>query len=282
MTVAGPPAKPGDPFILRQSDISTWASCPLKYRYQYIDKYPRLQSGALTFGSIVHDVVMQLELTQDVEGAVALFKKYWNEPTLLDPSYKIDYYLRATNWQKYLTEGERMIRDWWEIIKWESDVILGREFSFDVPIGNGHVLHGTIDKLAVRQHPKHGRVLLVSDYKTNAKVPTYEWLEDNIQFTAYSYATTRPEFWANMPNGEHLFNDMKDLPRLGEWVSLKGPKRLDAGLRDQVQYNRLITAANAIADSVAMRIFVPTISGENCRWCDFRERCGLRVVGDDE
>lgn len=629
MTVAGPPTKAGDPFILRQSDISTWGRCPLKYRYQYIDNYPRLQSGALTFGSIVHDVVMQLELTQDVEAAVALFKKYWAEPTLLDPSYKIDFYLRATNWTKYLDEGERMIRDWWEIIRWESDVVLGREFSFDVPIGDGHVLHGTIDKLAVRQHPKYGRVVLVSDYKTNAKVPTYEWLEDNIQFTAYCrspeapvlmadltwrpigdlregdqimavdeepvarpsgarrrhwraatitkawrlrkqayrvtltdgtqmvvgaghrllaqregswawrtvediatnldnprrkhagikvarviraprvidydsadyqagyiagatlgdgsirsdanrvpfwqivlgaddealldrlrdylgrfgvkvidfvrepdgrgwqrhtmaglhtrrrgqveqiqamcsnhsesdeyaagwlaglydtdggrsdvsgtisfwqkdvavleqvakrshqlgfqfrmgvrsaeligdrstraaymatlrpaldrkvdsldghtlrifddvritsveplgtqdlvdvttttgtyvadgivnhncYATTRPEFWANMPNGEHLFNDMKDLPRMGEWVSLRGPKRLDAGLRDQVQYNRLITAANAIAESVAMRIFVPTISGENCKFCDFREHCGLRVIGDDE
>lgn len=282
MTVAGPPTKAGDPFILRQSDISTWGRCPLKYKYQYIDKLPRLQSGALTFGSVIHDVVMQMELTQDVEAAVTLFKKYWLEPTQLDPSYKIDFYLRGTNWKKYLEEGERILRDWWEIIKWESDVVLGREYSFDVPIGDGHVLHGTIDKLALRFHPKHGRVVLISDYKTNAKVPTYEWLEDNLQFTSYAYASTQPEFWANLPDGDRLFQDLKDVPRSGEWVSLKGPKRLDAGLRDQVQYNRLISAANAIADSVAMRIFVPNISGENCRWCEFRESCGLRVIGDDE
>ena len=175
-----------------------------------------------------------------------------------------------------------MLRDWWGIIRWDVDVTLGREYTFDVPIGNGHILHGTIDKLAIRQDPRLGQILLISDYKTNSKLPTYEWLEDNLQFTAYAYATTQPEFWDAMPNGDHLRKATADMPRRGEWVSLKGSKRMDAGPRDQVQYNRVIMAANGIAESVAMRIFVPNISGENCRWCDFRENCGLRVVGDDE
>ena len=617
------------PFVLRQSDISTWSKCPLMYRYQHIDKVRRLQSGALTFGTIIHEVTMEMEISQDVEAAVTRFKELWNEPTLLGPEYKIDYYVRGTNWKKYLAEGERMLRDWWGIIRWDVDVTLGREYTFDVPIGNGHILHGTIDKLAIRQDPRLGQILLISDYKTNSKLPTYEWLEDNLQFTAYCrspeapvlmadltwrpigdlregdqimavdeepvtrssgarrrhwrtatiakawrlrkqayrvtltdgtqmvvgaghrllaqregswawrtvediatnldnprrkragikvarviraprvidydsadyragyiagatlgdgsirsdanqvpfwqialgaddealldrlrdylgrfgvkvidftrepdgrgwqrrtmaglhtrrrgqveqiqamcssdsesdeyaagwlaglydtdggrhgasgtisfwqkdvavleqvakrshqlgfqfrmgvrsaeligdrstraayvatlrpaldrkvdsldghtlrifddvritsveplgiqdlvdvttttgtyvadgivnhncYATTQPEFWDAMPNGDHLRKTTADMPRRGEWVSLKGSKRMDAGPRDQVQYNRVIMAANGIAESVAMRIFVPNISGENCRWCDFRENCGLRVVGDDE
>lgn len=269
------------PFVLRQSDLSSWGKCPLMYKWQHIDKVPRLQSGSLTFGTIVHDVVMHMEISQDVDAAVARFVELWIDPTLLGAEYKIDYYVRGTNWKKYLEEGQRMIRDWWEIIKWESDVVLAREYEFDVPIGDGHILHGTIDKLALRHHPKHGRLLLISDYKTNSKTPTYEWLADNLQFTAYAYATTQPEFWTNLPNGAHLAQDTAHLPRRGEWVSLKGPRRLDAGERDQVQYNRLIMAANGLADSVAMRIFVPNISGENCRWCEFRENCGLPPVPDD-
>lgn len=272
------------PFKVRQSDLSTWAKCPLMYKYQHIDKLPREQSASLTFGSIIHDIVMEMELRQDVEWAVKEFIERWIDPVgYMGPEYKIDYYVRGTNWKKYLAEGERMIRDWWGIIRWDADVTLAREYHFEVPIGNGHVLEGTIDKLVIRQVPKlHTNVVLISDYKTNSKTPTYDWLEDNLQFTAYAYATTRPEFWAGLPNGAVIEKQVEKLPRWGEWVSLKGPKRLDAGERTQVQYNRLTMAVNALAESVAMRIFVPNISGENCRYCEFRAQCGLREVPDTE
>jgi hypothetical protein len=264
--------------IVRQSDLSTWSRCPLAYRYQNIDKLPRLQSGALSFGSIIHDCVLYMEVNQDLDGALDRFREFWLDPSKLDPEYKIDYYLKNTNWKSYLAKGEKILTDWWALIQWESDVVVGREYEFDVPIGDGHVLHGTVDKLAIRTRPDGERVLLISDYKTNAKLPTYFWLEDNLQFTAYAYASTQPEFWAGMPDGEQIFEYMKDFRRFGEWVALDGPKRMDAGVRDQVQYNRLTYAVNALAESVAMRIFVPNISGDTCRYCEFREQCGLREV----
>lgn len=272
------------PFKVRQSDLGSWQKCPLLYKYRHIDKLPREQSGSLTFGSILHEVVMEMELRQDVEWAVQEFINRWIDPVAtMGPEYKIDYYVKGTNWRKYLTEGQRMIRDWWGIIRWDSDITLAREYHFEVPIGDGHILEGTIDKLAIRQVPRLGRsVVLISDYKTNSKTPTYEWLEDNLQFTAYSYATTRPEFWAGWPQGAAIQQKVADYPRYGEWVSLKGPKRLDAGERTQVQYNRLTMAANALAESVAMRIFVPNISGDSCRYCEYRSQCGLREIVETE
>lgn len=264
---------------VRQSDLKTWARCPLQYKYQHIDHLPREQSGALTFGTIIHDCVLYMETHQDPVGAIARFYTHWMEPELLDPELTIDYYVSGTSWKKYAAEGERILRDWWQIIQWESDVVLGREYTFDVPVGDGHVLHGTIDKLALRYDAKlDSQVVLISDYKTNAKDPTYGWLADDLQFTAYAYATTRPEFWANLPDGEQLFEHVSDLPRQGEWVALKGPKRLDAGLRNETHYNRLIYAINAMCDSVSMRIFVPNISGESCRYCDYRKNCGLEPI----
>lgn len=266
---------------VRQSDLALWGRCPLAYRYTHIDGLPRKQSGALTFGSIVHDCVLWLEVNKDLEGAVERFKRLWLDPESMGAEYAIDYYVKGTNWRKYQEQGEKILRDWWPLIQWDSDVVLGREYEFDVPIGDGHVLHGTIDKLLIRYVPKiNQRVLLVSDYKTNAKAPTYDWLADNLQFTAYSYATTQPEFWTGMPDGEALFERVSSFPRHGEWVALKGPKRMDAGERGPAQYNRLIHAVNALSDSVAMRIFVPNISGESCRYCEFREKCGLEPIDD--
>lgn len=268
--------------IVRQSDLKTWARCPLQWRYQNIDLIPREQSASLSYGSIIHQAVLDLETSRDLTSAIAWFLQAWDDPGAVDPEYKIDYYVRGTNWKKYQEQGVKTLKDWWALIQWDADTVLGREFSFDVPIGkNGNRLAGTIDKLVIRYRGDIDRhVILVSDYKTNSKVPTYQWLEDDLQFTAYCYATTRPEFWASLPNGPALFQQYADSPRYGEWVSLMANKRMDAGTRDLAQYNRLAYAVDAMADSVAMRIFVPNISGETCRYCDFRAQCGLRTILD--
>lgn len=266
---------------IRQSDIKTWAKCPLMYRYQHIDGLPREVSGSLVFGSIMHDCVLWLETHQDIEGAIARFKHYWCNPQELDLEYRVDYYVRGTSWKKFMEKGEDLLRRWWNIIQWETDLVLAREFHFEVPIGNGHVLDGTIDKLTIRYRAAiDGYVVLISDYKTNNKVPTYEYLEEDLQFSAYGYATLQPEFWQQLyPHdpalAQAMYEKYVDLPRFGEWVQLVGSKRMDAGVREERHFNRLIMAVNALADSVALRIFVPNISGESCRYCEFRKQCGL-------
>jgi hypothetical protein len=269
---------------LRQSDLKTWARCPLSWRYQHIDGLPRSQGGSSVFGSLLHDCVLYLETTRDLPGALDRFHTGWLDPIALlgQDKGQIDYYERGRNWKKFSDEGPKILKDWWGLIQWESDTVLAREHHFQVPIGNGHVLEGTADKVAVRMMPKiNSYVLLISDYKTNAKRPTYDWLADDLQFTAYCYASLQPEFWTGIPNGEAIRLRAADWPRYGEWVNLRGPVRMDAGPREMPQYNRLIFAANALADSVAMRIFVPNISGETCRFCEFRRNCGLPEIPED-
>lgn len=265
--------------IVRQSSIKQWQECPQKWAFQHIEGLPREQSGSVVFGSIIHDCVLFLETSQDVEATVTRFRQFWGDPSSLDPEYKIDYYVRGTNWKKFLDKGEDIIRRWWAIIQWDSDLTLAREYHFQVPIGNGHTLEGTLDKLAVRYNPKLGReILLISDYKTNSKTPVYDYLAEDLQFSAYAYATTRPEFWANLSAG--LYNQYINHERHGEWVHLVTPRRMDAGIREQRHYNRLHMQVNAMAEAIAMRIFTLNISGGSCRYCDFRKPCGLPEIED--
>lgn len=266
---------------VRQSDLKTWAKCPLMYRWQHIEGLPREVSGSLVFGSVIHDCVLWMEERQDLNGALKRFDKFWMEPTQLDPEYDIKYYVRGTSWRGFAQAGSKVLTDWWSIIQWDTDLTLKREYEFDVPIGAGHRLHGTIDVLKVRYRADIDQwVLLISDYKTNKKVPTYNYLEEDLQFSAYSYASLQEDFWRDMfptdpAHGLRLMAQYADYPRYGEWVQLTGPKRMDAGVREERHYNRLIMAVNALAESVAMRIFVPNISGESCRYCEFRAQCGL-------
>lgn len=272
------------PTHIRQSDIKLWQKCPLMWKFANIDGLPREQSGSLTFGSILHDCVLFLEQTGDLDEAIERFRRFWTFPATLDPTYTPQYYVRGTSWKKFNESGPRVLRDWWSIISWDTDVTLAREYTFSVPIGDGHTLDGTVDKLAIRfRADLNSYVVLASDYKTNKKNPTYDYLAEDLQFTAYLYATTRPEFWADLPGGRgpELFDMYRDLPRYGEWVQLTGPKRMDAGVREQRHYNRLAMSANAIADSIAMRIFVPNISGESCRYCPYRKPCGLPELDEE-
>lgn len=269
--------------IIRQSMLKTWMECPLKIRWQFLEGLQREQGASAVYGSIIHDCVLYLEETQDVEATVERFKRFWAEPHLLDPEYRIDYYVRGTNWRKFLQSGEEIIRSWWEIAKWDTDLVLAREHTFNVPIGDGHVLHGTVDKLVLRYRAATDEwVVLISDYKTNRKQPTYGYLAEDLQFSAYSLASLHPDFWIGIPNGAALYERYKNLPRYGEWVQLTSAKRMDAGIRTERHYNRLIAAVNAMAESYAMRIFVPNISGEACTFCDFRKQCGLPELMEED
>jgi RecB family exonuclease len=260
---------------IRQSDLKTWYQCPLKWRFQNIDGLPRLQNASATFGSVLHDCVFHLETTGDLQGTLDRFEKLWRDPELLGAEHRIDHYVKGTSWTRFAQEGPDIIRKWWKVIEWESDQVLAREFTFDVPIGSGHVLHGTLDKLAIRYRADiDSFVVQVVDYKTNRKVPKYDFLQEDIQFSAYSYATTRPELWEQLGRPE-WYEQYRDLPRYGEWVQLTGPRRMDAGPRIERQYVRLAAAVDGVAESVAARIFIPNISGETCLYCDFRGPCGL-------
>lgn len=283
-TAAPPTAAPPTTGVrtLHQSDLKTWMACPLRWRYQHVDNLAREQSASLTFGSIMHEAVMRMEMSEDLDAAITFFLDSWDDPKSLDPRYVIDYYVRSTNFKKYRELGQRILRDWWSIAQWNSDIVLAREYFFDVPIGTrGNRLAGTIDKIVLRHDAATGSYsVVIIDYKTNSKVPTYEWLEDDLQFTAYALASLDRGFWANMTDGAILADATATLPRRGEWVSLQTNKRMDAGERGPQQYHRLIAMVDAMAESIEQKIFVPTISGESCRWCEFRAQCGLRPIED--
>jgi len=261
---------------LRQSDLKLWNRCPLQWRFANLDGLPREQSCALTFGSILHEVILWMEENRDLEGALDRFRSWWLDPMQLDPSYEIQKWLPRRSFQGYAQDGERILRDWWSLIEWDADVVLAREQHFIVPIGDGHELEGTIDKLTIRYRPKfNDYVLLASDYKTTKQPPSYGYLRQDLQFSAYLYATTQPSFWTGVENGEHYYEQTKGLAREAEWVQLTLPQRKYAGERTQQDFGRVAYAVNQMAASIDMRIFVPNIGGDSCTFCDFRERCGL-------
>lgn len=226
----------------------------------------------MSFGSAIHMAVMDMEIANNLNVGLDRFKQIWNNLDEHDLQY--DYLLPGTSFLKYAEMGEQILGDWFALIQWDTDVVLAREYEFCVPVGANEI-PGFIDKLAIRTLKGGEQVVLVSDYKTGSKIPTINDLHHDIQFTAYAYATTVPSFWDNIENGDKYYESLKDARRVAEWVHLRDPRRVDAGERTQMHYNRLLYAVEAISESIFMGIFPPTITGSSCQYCSYRSSCGL-------
>jgi CRISPR/Cas system-associated exonuclease Cas4 (RecB family) len=259
------------PLIVRQSTIKQYAECALRYKFS-AEGAEREQSSAMSFGTAIHEAVLLMEVKYDLRAGMAHFDAMWDDLEAYGLQY--DYLIPRYNHKTYRDLGHKILKDWWMLIQWESDVVLAREHTFQVPLGD-HTLTGTVDKVGIRPLKDGSFAVLVSDYKTSAKAPTRDYLQHDIQFHAYCYATTRQEFWANIPNGDALFEQYVDAQRVGEWVHLRTTKRIDAGFRNEVHYNRLRYAVDQMELSVGLGIFVPDISGATCEFCEFRKVCGL-------
>ena len=257
--------------IIRQSTIKLFTECSLRYRFQS-QGADREVSSAMSWGSTIHDAIMVMEMSGDLQAGLTRFDLIWDNLAKFDLDY--DYIIPRNSHAGYRDMAHKILRDWWMLIQWESDIVLAREHPFEVPIGV-NTLSGTADKVALRPQKGGGYSVLISDYKTGSKPPTRDYLQHDVQFHAYCYASTQPEFWATIPNGAQLFQDLIDAPREAEWVHLRLTKRINAGFRTGVHYERLRYAIEQIDQSIALGIFVPDMSGGKCEFCEFRKVCGL-------
>lgn len=257
--------------FLRQSSLKQFANCPRQWYYEHIERYGAQQTGSLTvLGTVWHFAIEIYEnYGHDLDLALRTFNHYWDHPDLLGE--QIDFYHRGGTHESLRKRGITMVTRYHELRPWAEGRLIGTELSFEVPLGD-HVLHGTIDKLWVRNGLK---ALEVIDFKTGGYVP--ERLKYNIQFTAYTYATTRPEFWERVPGFEDGYERFKDYKRGGYWFHARNTKMFNAGYRTEQDYRRLLLQANEMERSVEAQIFPLDYSGETCGFCQFTEICGLEA-----
>lgn len=302
--------------LFHQSDISAWGRCPAQFGYRRAGM-PQSTSSAMAYGSVMHHAIQVFEtalheariacnnkvrspeynqkFNEAIQVTLETFVHFWNPmniEAICDP-VPADGWLPRQGYSEMRKRGIDAIRKYADLIRYDDHELLGAEYSFNVPIlgtwdddlNEPHVLAGSIDRLAAR-HYKRNLTLCVDDYKTGKE---YKYLRQNLQFTAYCYATTRPEFWTGWrgedgfgeERGMKLYERFKDCARRGTWINMRRFEFQDAGFRAQTDYDRFALAVSQIAESIKHDIFPLTISGEACTYCDYRNVCGGVGVADD-
>jgi RecB family exonuclease len=231
------------------SKVDTYQTCPLKYRFGYVEKLPGKPNPQLSWGSSIH----------------AALECWWGqklpEPPLVDTLLQALY----DHWDDTGFEG--MDRE--EKLKWyrhAQDVLcrhhalyaptyspaIASEVWFDLDLGDDVQVCGSIDHVA---RTESGGIGIV-DWKTNRRAKTRKEVADSLQLAIYTLAAT--ELWGQEP----------------EWVALDF---VVAGVRVAVPRAEIDTdAALATIRDVTARIragrFEPAPS-RLCSWCDYRAAC---------
>lgn len=327
MTVEIPEAiqlrpNPHGGYIIRQSDLGSWARCQLQKHY--IDRAredPEMPQGealsATVYGSVMHYALMIMEQLHHegrndaLDIAIATFDHYWHP----DNTEQLPGVSRVTEWLPRQTygglreRGRKILREYYATLCQDDGNLLALEYQFSVPIrvnGVTHTLTGTVDKLVVRTS-YNKPYFSVEDFKTGRQ-PTY--LRYNQQGSAYAYATTRFEFWAGWEDSgtdafptfdadsirmlEDGFASRKfrmhhqhqvehpEASRRFRWLNMQDLKNVDGGWRNERDYARLKLAIDAYVRANEAGIYSPTQTGEVCIYCAFKAVCGGVALPDPD
>lgn len=268
------------------SKMATYAECPMRAKFRYIDKLPQRTSSAMVFGTCVHRGLEMFLHTKNAEKAVEHFYKCWDDPETIGE--KIDYWLRRQDFGSLRERGAKMIRTYVEKTERENRTVLASEYPFKVAIGE-HEITGYIDLLELRGSQKRGTITAV-DFKTAAKKPYKDDLRHNLQMTTYHFAMLQPTFWLGfpgdeefkgLPDGAALYERYKTLRRKVVWWALAHGSEIDAGERGSADFERMYYLISEMDKATTSGIFVPNISGAACGWCDYTQECGLPIPSTD-
>ncbi|MBS1868647.1 MAG: ATP-dependent helicase [Actinobacteria bacterium] len=233
----------GEGLVLSASDIDTYRTCPLKYKFARVFRIPQEPTLNQRFGIAVHQVLERFHVgdePQTVEGMLGLLDAAWRRGGFGGSEQEIQLRGKATD---ALTRYcERFAAEDVQPMFFE------RSFSFQL---GPHVLRGRVDR--VDRLPEGGWELI--DYKTGPPKSAAQ-LEQDVQLSLYAVAAC--EAWELQDARGAYYYVLDDA---------KVPVPAAAG-RDWIE-----EVATEVAEGILSQGFEPTPSYAACAMCDYRLVC---------
>lgn len=248
------------PDHLSYSQISSYLTCPLRYRFRYIDQLPpEFIAAPLAFGTAIHEAVG------------AFYHQHLLGDGLL-PHQMVDVYRAA--WASTEAEAIRFFNgdDSGVLLDKAKQLLSVFHESFDPTVGILGVeeffsmdmgkrippLHGYID---VIEHGTDGSIV-VADLKTAARRPSDAQVSQNIQLTAYSLGAAELGF---DPEVLTLRLDVLVKTKEGKMVRLETTRTTN-------DRQRFIKLAKSVWKGIKREIFFPK-QDWHCGQCCYSQPC---------
>ncbi len=251
------------------SALDTFKICPLKYKYQDIDKLKAPKRIEAVFGTLLHSALKFMfernPLYPTVDEIIDFFTKEFNEKSekIIWPNEE----RKTADEKTYYEEGVKLIKNFYKKNQpWNFNALeLESRFALEIPdekTGETHTLAGIIDR--IDKNDADGSYEII-DYKTGKKMPAEDKLADNLQLNVYHLALASR--WPSVAP-EKIKMSLYFLKH-NEKISATP----DIGREDKTKKALLITIRE-IEERKKANNFPPT-PGPLCDWCGFRSRCPM-------
>jgi len=258
MSVDAPSASLPMPRSLSPSSMSTFTSCPLAFRFSYIERLPEPPSAPASKGTLVHLALQHLmwrpAADRTIDAALADLTVAAEE-LAADPEFA-QLELSENEWASFHADAEVLLRRYFEIEDPRTITVLGVELRVTAETSDGVVIRGIIDRLELDTDGE----LVVTDYKTGRE-PGEGWEQQSMA-------------------GIHIYSLLCERmlgrrPKRIQLLYLSKPERIitqpsDQSLRGvEVKSGALM---KAVRTACARDDFRPRTSAL-CSYCSFKEFC---------
>lgn len=243
-----PTPEPSARLRLSFSRVDTYRTCPLQYRFSYVDKLPTAPSPHLSWGSSIHAALerwwdRKLPEPPPVEDLLAALYERWDDSGFagMEREEKLQWYRHARD---VLVRHHARFAD-------EFVPPVACEQWFELPLPDDIVVVGSIDMV---QRTDEGFGII--DWKTNRRAKTRDEVRNNLQLAVYALAAEY--LWGERPAWVAL-----DFVVPGVRVTVPG---------DEIDTDAAVATIGDVAGRVRQELFPPQPS-RLCGWCDFRTEC---------
>lgn len=251
------------------SALDTFKVCPLKYKYQVIERRPAPKRIEAIFGTLIHSALKYMfernPLYPTLDEVINFFTVKFNEKAegvlFNDPKTK------EAEEKMYFEEGVRMLRNFYKKNQpWNFNALeLETRFSLDLvdeKTNRTHTLSGIIDRIDKNEEDESYEII---DYKTAKKMPAESTLEENLQLNLYHLALTKR--WPSITSGKIKLSLY--FLKHNEKISLTPNEEVIKKAREA-----LLSTIREVEEKTEKDSFEP-MPGPLCDYCGFRPICPM-------
>ncbi len=249
-SVAAP--TPREPLYMSYSRMSTYADCPLGYKFAYELKIPGKAKPYFSFGNTIHQSLKRFfeEVQAGREPSLDDLKTTYNE------NWQNEGYVIPSQERNYRRDGETALEAFYRRYKSAKVVPLHLEWKFTLPVG-GHFVTGYVDRIDALGDG----ACSVIDYKTG-KPRNQKDVDADLQLSMYALAVR------------------ECLGLRAEKLSLHflQTDEMISTTRTDTQLSEVVGQVLSVAEAISARKFEANPDGFRCSRCDFAGICPAMEV----
>ena len=243
------------------SRISVFEQCPLKFKFQYIDKEkPDLVQTIEAFlGSRVHEVLeklykdLQFKKKNSLEDLLEYYKKVWEKHF----SEEIHFNRKEYSEENYFEMGKQYISDYFNRRKpFEDGKTIALEELMRFKVG-AYFFQGYIDRLTKISSIHYE----IHDYKTNMRAKEQEELDQDKQLALYSLAVKKK------------FPEAKKIDLVWHFLAADLEMRSTRTAEDLQELQNEVTELIQEIELSEKKNNFPFKVSALCDWCGFQRIC---------